>query len=290
VSGAPLRPPRRMDAGPFAPPLRLHGEPVTGIRGLQPPTRDGPPIDSFISTIRSRNNRNPLPNKQEYRLAVKQGRERGARCRRGWMRTRPGRAGRSTARLAGRSVLARARNRRSRPGTVAAGRPRRAAIGRGPSPSAAASSASPMTSTASARRGSITTPGSSTWVRPHAWQQPRPGRNSCQRRGYAATAGGHGPRAQLTAAVGTRDLASGQLTVGAFNLVGEDQHSGSCRSRSRGLCTPVHHQATPCQGLVLAVAVALRFCGAQLMLRLTHGHTARAAWARRARPCSLTNV
>jgi hypothetical protein len=67
-------------------------------------------------------------------------------------------------------------NRRSQPRTVAAGTPRRAAIGRCPDPAAFATNASPMSATASRRRARPSS-GSSTCVDPQPVQRPRRGRN-----------------------------------------------------------------------------------------------------------------
>ena len=75
-----------------------------------------------------------------------------------------------------RTRSARRVNARSQPRTVEAGRPSRAAITRCPAPAAPASSASPITSPASARRARHHA-GSSTWVPPHPRHRARRGTN-----------------------------------------------------------------------------------------------------------------
>lgn len=72
-------------------------------------------------------------------------------------RSSPGSSRNANAVNSARSAPARAANRRSQSRTVVAGRPNRAAIGRCPWPVAFASSAAPITATASTRRSRHTT-------------------------------------------------------------------------------------------------------------------------------------
>lgn len=76
-----------------------------------------------------------------------------------------------------RTASARAANRRSHPRTVSPARPKRTAIGRHPTPNALATSAAPITSTASALLASTDTD-NSTCVTPQPEHRPRRGRSS----------------------------------------------------------------------------------------------------------------